>query len=212
MRGVVCDIDLTLTRIGSAEALGQALGLPRQVQAAHYRDYHAGRLTRTQLLDLWRDTGNATRERMTAAFAGVPLRDGAARLADALRARRIPLCLITSSAQLFADLMVARLGACCGYGNGRLTFDGTGYLEDLDFGLDTQQLKAHHLAQFCREHGLAAQDVIAVGNGANDLALFDATSRGVLLNPNPDAKPAYSNRAWTTVSRLSDVIPLLGNP
>jgi 4-hydroxy-3-methylbut-2-en-1-yl diphosphate reductase len=211
VRAVVCDIDHTLTAIGSPAALTRALGVPAGAHAAFLRDWLAGmfddQAARARLLSLWRATGKANRPTFTACFQNIPLRPGARELAAVLRSHRVPLCLITSSAQEFADIMTDRLGASCGYGNGTLSYDQTGQLRSLSFTLDTEQLKVRHLSMFAAEYGLDPHEVIAVGNGRNDLGLFNATARGILLIT-PSTRD-LAQHAWATAQTLQDAIGLI---
>ncbi|MFJ9417774.1 HAD family hydrolase [Streptomyces sp. NPDC101227] len=215
VRAVVCDIDHTLTTQGSAGAMARALGVPAAAHSAIYRDHQAGQLdharTRAQLLTLWRNTGRATRQTFTTAFETVPLREGATRLAAHLHDPGILLCLITSSAQLYADITAARLGAVAAYGNGTLIFDAAGHLTDLDFSLDTGPLKARHLARFCAEHHISPDEIIAVGNGPDDRSLFEVTGRGILLTRSTTSPQAAAWRTATTLEAVTAVIDEAGH-
>ncbi|WP_330328930.1 HAD-IB family phosphatase [Streptomyces sp. NBC_00536] len=211
VRAVVCDVDHTLTPKSSVVELSRALAAPIGEVTALYRGYQCGQLTheetRTRLLELWTRGGLASRITVETVFHQLPIKDDALRLAAALAARGLPLCLITSSAQLYADIMTRRLDAACGYGNGRLLFDTAGNLEDVDFTRDTADLKLLQLAQFTTDHDLEPTEVIAVGNGSNDLLLFDATRRGVLVTTTTSTR--HSAHAWATVRHLDEVITLI---
>ncbi|MFD8985065.1 HAD family hydrolase [Streptomyces sp. NPDC059564] len=211
VRAVVCDLDHTLTPQSSVVELSRALGAPIGEVTALYRDYQAEQLThgqiRTQLLELWTRAGLATRTTIESVFHQLPIKDDALRLAAALMARGLPLCLITSSAQLYANIMTGRLQATCGYGNGQLHFNTEGFLEDLDFTRDTADLKLRQLRQFTAAHGLKPGETVAIGNGSNDLLMFDATGRGVLVTTTTSTR--HTHRAWATVRHLDEVIPLI---
>ncbi|OEJ35233.1 HAD-IB family phosphatase [Streptomyces subrutilus] len=209
VRAVVCDLDHTLTPHSSVIELSRALAAPIGEVTTLYCNYQNGQLTheqtRTQLLTLWTRAGLATRTTIETVFHQLPLKDDALRFAAALAARGLPLCLITSSAQLYADIMTLRLGATCGYGNGQVFFNTAGGLEDIDFTPDTADLKLRQLAEFTTEHGLEPTEVIAVGNGSNDLLLFDATHRGVLVETTTSTR--HSAHAWATVRDLDPSRP-----
>ncbi|WP_331735141.1 HAD-IB family phosphatase (plasmid) [Streptomyces sp. NBC_01166] len=212
VRAVVCDLDHTLTSRSSMVELCRALHAPPAETAMLFRRYQAGELSHSQsrqaLLELLRRSGRAHRTNIEAAFNAMEIKDEAVRLATALRERAVPLCLISSSAQLYVDIMTERLSAADGYGNGQLCFDDTGWLTDLDFTAETEQLKADQLHRFTTRHAFHARDVIAIGNGngngRNDLLMFDATRRGILVTTTTSAQHAH--RAWATVHSLDEVI------
>ncbi|WP_406436934.1 HAD-IB family phosphatase [Streptomyces sp. NBC_01613] len=208
VRAVVCDLDHTLTQRSSMVELCRALHAPPAETAMLFRKHQAGELSHSQsrqaLLELLRHSGRAHRTNIEAAFHAMEIKDEAVRLATALRERAVPLCLISSSAQLYVDIMTERLGAADGYGNGQLLFDDAGQLKDLDFTAETDQLKADQLHRFTTRHALDARDVIAIGNGRNDLLMFEATRRGILVTTTTSTQHAH--RAWTTVHSLDEVI------
>ncbi|MER7842322.1 HAD-IB family phosphatase [Kitasatospora sp. NPDC096077] len=185
---VVCDIDGTLTATSSALAVTRALGVPVSAHARLYRAYRAGALTgeplRQALRTLW---AGATRQRLAEAFSGVPLRSGADRFLGALRAAGVPLVLITSSAQEYADATARRLGAALAHGGGRLRYGHDGVLTDLEmYAADEAEMAALKARQFravLRTLDLPAHRVLVVGNGPNDLGLFAATPHSVLIDP-----------------------------
>lgn len=211
VRAVVCDLDHTLTPRSSMVELCRALHAPPAEVATLFRQHQAGELSHDQgrrdLLELLCRAGRADRQTIEAAFTAMTVKDDASRLIAALHARALPLCLISSSAQLYVDIMSERLGAADGYGNGQLVFDDAGQLTDLDFTDETDQLKVDQLRKFTTRHALDPRDVIAIGNGRNDLLMFDATRRGILVTTSTSAQ--HVHRAWATVHSLDEAIDLI---
>jgi phosphoserine phosphatase len=115
------------------------------------------------------------------------LREGAHRFLAAVRDRDVPLALISSSATEYAEATAARLGAQHAYGNGRILYDDHGVMTDLSLNAtDTTTMAALKVTQFhalARALGLKPDQILALGNGANDTGLFTATRRSVLLDP-----------------------------
>ncbi|MFI6376537.1 HAD family hydrolase [Streptomyces sp. NPDC050546] len=185
---VACDIDGTLTATSSALAVSQALGVSPAAHARLYRAYRAGELygdgLRKALLEVW---SGATRDRLEETFAAVPLREGASRFLGAVRAAGLPLVLITSSVQEYADAMGRRLGAAMAHGAGHVRYGHDGVLTglELDAADDTAMaaLKGRQLRTAAHALGLEAERVLVVGNGTNDLGLFAATPYSVLIDP-----------------------------
>ncbi|MEU1628282.1 HAD-IB family phosphatase [Streptomyces sp. NPDC020096] len=210
-RGVVCDIDHTITTRSSVAETTRALGVPAQASTALYRRFRDASITpeelRTATLELWRSTGTATRSAFEAIFENIPVRPDAERLAQAVRERGLPLGLISSSAQLYADTMVRRLAACCGYGNGKLLFNEDGDLDDIELDINTAALKAQQLRQFAREHSLDVAQVLAIGNSLNDVPMLQACGQGILLASN--ATPHWSNGAYPIITQLDEAIPYI---
>ncbi|MFE6524603.1 HAD-IB family phosphatase [Streptomyces sp. NPDC057794] len=184
---VVCDIDGTLTTTSSALTVTKALGTSAAEHARLYRAFKAGSLTgdalSRALCTLW---AGARREDLHAAFAAVPLRD-VGHLTAAVRARQVPLALISSSVTEYAEATAARIGAHYAYGAGRVLYDTRGHMTGLDLdATDPTALAALKVTQFhhlARTLNLQPDQILVLGNGPNDTGLFAATRRSILIDP-----------------------------
>lgn len=89
----------------------------------------------------------------------------------------------------------------------RLTVAGDALAGTVDGDVVDAAAKAAALREWAASHGVPLAHTIAIGDGANDLAMMDAAGLGLAFN----AKPAVRARADLVIGPvdLRDVIPLL---
>lgn len=134
--------------------------------------------------------------RRVALFAGldvdrlIPLMDrvtlmpGAGILLSTMRAHGAVRALVSGGFTLFAEKIGARLGFDHVVANVLEIVDGqlTGRVKQPIVG---PQSKADALLRLAREHSIAASETIAVGDGANDVAMLSAAGLGVAFRAKP---------------------------
>lgn len=109
---------------------------------------------------------------------------GAERLVAAARRAGLEVLLVSGGFTYFTDRVRDRLGIDHAYSNelvvedGRLAGRVTGPLVDA-------QGKAAHVARLKRELGIARERVIAIGDGANDLAMLAEAGTGIAYRAKP---------------------------
>lgn len=126
---------------------------------------------------------DAIRERIT-------LMPGAETLVRTMSAQGAACALVSGGFTLFADEIGRRLGFDVVVANDLVIEDGTltGDVREPIVGPDG---KADALAGIAAERGIALSDTIAVGDGANDVAMLEAAGLGVAFR----AKPLLIERA-----------------
>ncbi|WP_086809191.1 HAD family hydrolase [Streptomyces reticuliscabiei] len=212
-RAAVLDIDHTLTTEASISLVNRELGVDTEEFFNLGRSALAGRISARAgqhlMREMWERSGRATHAHLTALFESVPLRPDAAAFVADLQKRGMHVCLITSSANLFAAVTAARLGITEYYANLQLSFDHEGRLTDLTANLDAAGLKKQQLLAFCDRHQVAPHEILAVGDADNDKDLFTVTGNGVLMGNNSNAHLASS--AWRSATTLREVTALLAS-
>lgn len=142
-----------------------------------------------------------------AVIKGAKFTPGAQRLVKVLKALGCKICIVSGGFDFLANVIGDRLGADFVYANrlevdgGRLTGRTVGEVVDGDY-------KARTLVRLAEERGLAREEVMAVGDGSNDLAMFGEAGLGVAFN----AKPIVQEKALARVNQpsLEYVLYLLG--
>jgi phosphoserine phosphatase len=118
---------------------------------------------------------------------------GAERLVAAARGAGLKVLLVSGGFTYFTDRVRDRLGLDYAYSNVLVVEDGklagrvTGPLVDA-------QGKAGHVARLKRELGIARERVLAIGDGANDLAMLAEAGTSIAYHAKPvvRAKAAYA--------------------
>ena len=128
---------------------------------------------------------------------------GAATLVATMRKHGAYTALVSGGFSYFAEPIAARLGFDCHFAN-RIGFS-SGILDGMVVGpiLD-RQMKAGHLLDLARSRGLTPHQALAVGDGANDVAMVTQAGLGVAYH----AKPLLASVA-TAVIRHADLTALL---
>ncbi len=191
IKAVILDIDETLSSDVSWLTLTAKLGGSADDHLRIYSDYKAGATdynqARNELLALWQKTGRASKREFQKIFDQIPLHDRALSVVNQLK-RSYRLCLITGSMDLYAQTVANKLDISEWYANTTLNWDSAGKLVGMDYELNQSAKKLAQFNSYCMQHGLQAKDCIVVGDGENDLAMFDACGRGVLVGPKQPAE------------------------
>ena len=61
---------------------------------------------------------------------------------------------------------------------------------------------------FCKKYKLNPEECVAVGDGDNDIGLFNLTGNGILVD-NSKVSEELKKSAWKTVSNLDEIKDLL---
>ena len=188
---LISDMDSTLISIECIDEIADFAGLKPQVAAITEAAMRGEIDFETSL------------QRRVALLAGLPmevlervyeerlrLNPGAETLVEELRARGIPFALVSGGFTVFTERLRQRLGLDFTLANeleienGRLTGRVKGDIVGA-------QAKARFLRDLCQRLGISGDQVIAVGDGANDLEMMRQAGLSVAYH----AKPAVQARA-----------------
>ena len=130
----------------------------------------------------------------------ITLKPGARTLVQTMRANGAYCVLVSGGFTFFTARIAARLGFHEHLGNELLFENGlvSGKVREPVLGRDAKRVT---LDRLCRDRGLECGDVLAVGDGANDIEMLLAAGLGVALHAGPavrDAANACVDRADLT--------------
>lgn len=206
-RLVVMDMDSTLIRIEVIDELARAHGVGEQVSSITRRammgeiDYDQSLRERVALL-----RGLPARVLYELA-ANLPLTEGAETLLSVLKRLGYRTAVISGGFSVAAEALQKRLGIDFAWSNtleiseGALTGRVTGPIVNA-------QRKADILEELSRREGVPLDQVIAIGDGANDLLMLQKAGHGIAFH----AKPKLREAAHTAISAmgLDAILYLLG--
>lgn len=189
-RMLISDMDSTMIQIECIDELADYAGLKEQIAGVTERamqgelDFVQALRERVALLkDLSEQAlADALRER-------VKLTDGARILVRTMRARGAHCVLVSGGFTHFTGPVAEMLGFheahsnVLGLDDGKLTGDVVGDIVD-------STRKAALLDEIATTHGLDRADVLAVGDGANDIPMIEAAGLGVAYHAKEKAKAA----------------------
>jgi len=206
-RLVAFDMDSTLIRTEVIDELASLAGVGAEVQAiteAAMRgelDFQASFRKRVSLLKGLPESALAT------VVANVPLMDGAERLVSTLRRLGYKTAILSGGFTVMGRELQRRLGIDYLHANELDVRDGVVTGEVRTEIVDGER-KAHYLTEIARAEGISMEQVIAVGDGANDLPMLRLAGLGIAFR----AKPVVRQRARQSLSTLGldGILYLLG--
>ena len=206
-RLVAFDMDSTLIEAEVIDELAKLAGVGEQVSAITERamrgeiDFNESFRARVALL---KGLEEAALQRVA---GSLKITEGAEHLIATLRTLGYKTAILSGGFTYFAHHLQTRLGMDYVYANeldivdGRVTGNIVGTIVD-------GERKAELLRQLAREEGVDLQQVIAVGDGANDLPMLSIAGLGIAFR----AKPLVKKSAEQSISTLGldAILYLLG--
>jgi phosphoserine phosphatase len=206
-RLVVMDMDSTLIRIEVIDELARAAGVVDQVSKITERammgemDYDQSLRERVGLL---KGLDVKVLDRIA---ADLPLTEGAETLVRVLKRLGYSIAVISGGFSRAAEALKRRLGLDYAYSNNLEITDGklTGRVSG---PIVNGQRKAELLETIAQAEGVLLDQVIAVGDGANDALMLERAGLGIAFH----AKPKLRESADTSISAsgLDAILYLLG--
>ncbi|WP_257452282.1 phosphoserine phosphatase SerB [Archangium lipolyticum] len=206
-RLVVMDMDSTLIRIEVIDELARAYGVGEQVvriteRAMHGEmDYDESLRQRVALLK------GMDAKVLRDLAANLPLTQGAETLIRVLKRLGYRTAIISGGFSVAAEALKARLGI--DYAHSNMLEEADGKLTGRTLGpIVNARRKAELLENIAQAEGILLDQVIAVGDGANDLLMLERAGLGIAFR----AKPKLRQAADTSISAggLDTILYLLG--
>jgi phosphoserine phosphatase len=206
-RLIVMDMDSTLIRIEVIDELARAAGVGEKVAEITERamqgemDYDESLRQRVSLL---RGLDAAVLDRIA---NELPLNDGAETLIRVLKRLGYRVAVISGGFSRAADALKRRLGLDYAFSN-NLEIEGGKLTGRVTGPIVNAHRKAELLELIAQLEGVLLDQVIAVGDGANDALMLEKAGLGIAFR----AKPKLRERADTAISAagLDAILYLLG--
>ena len=183
-RMLIADMDSTTIGQESIDEMADLKGIKAEVAALTERtmhgelDFESSLRERTRLL---RGMTKADLQRVL--DERVTLDPGARTLVQTMKAHGAHTVLVSGGFTFFTSAVAARAGFAANRGNVALWENGR--ISGVTEPILGREAKAAALKEEAAEHGLSPAEVIAVGDGANDLAMLHAAGLGVAYRAKP---------------------------
>ncbi|HEY8279422.1 MAG TPA: phosphoserine phosphatase SerB [Bdellovibrionota bacterium] len=206
-RLVVFDMDSTLIQGEVIDELADLLGKKAEVSALTKKamegdmDFQESLLRRVSLLK------GLTRKDLDFVYSHIQMSPGAGRLIKALKRLGYRIAIISGGFTYFVERLKNELGVHYAYANALELEDETvtGRLQGL---IVDGRRKADLLELLAQQEGVLLDQVIAIGDGANDLQMLKKAGLGIAFN----AKPLTKALVGTSITHKSmdSILYLLG--
>lgn len=208
MKLICFDLDGTLTKENSWHALNTTLGMTAERDEELLSSYGAGKITYEQ----WQDaivasyvrTNTSHEDLVTEAFKNPELLPGARRIIDELKERGSVVVLISGSFDYYVHRVANTLGIDDYRACSALIYDDKGYVTTVAHSGDEHEAKLTYLKELAEKYGVPLTECICVGDGPNDLDMFNATGKGITFTGSP-----IENDAWRVVDSLEGVLDIV---
>jgi phosphoserine phosphatase len=137
----------------------------------------------------------------------LPITEGAERLIKHLRHFGYKVAILSGGFTYFANYLKSKLGIDYVYAN-QLDFENGRLTGKVKGDIIDGQMKAKLLRQLAEQEGISLEQVIAVGDGANDLPMLSIAGLGIAFH----AKPIVKEQARHSIATLGldGILYLLG--
>ncbi|KAJ1908275.1 Phosphoserine phosphatase [Tieghemiomyces parasiticus] len=208
-RLVVFDMDSTLIQQEVIDELGRHTGITEQIAAITEQamrgelDFKASLKSRVRLL-----TGTPV-DVIPAVQQRLVFTEGAHLLCRALKRLGFKLAVLSGGFTPFANYVKRELGLDYAFANTlQISPDGQTLTGETSGSIVDAERKAELLEVIAQAEGVTLDQVVAVGDGANDLLMLDKAGLGIAFN----AKPKVQEKAAARINQksLKYVLYLLG--
>jgi len=195
-RLIVFDADMTFLQCEVIDELGKLVGQGTRMMEITRKavtgemDFKEALEQRVKLLR------GLPREKLDDLFERVPLTPGAADLVTVLQYLGYKIAIVSGGFQFFIEKLVQKYGLDYGFAN-HLKIENGQVTGELEGEIIDAEAKEQILISLAEKEGFTLKQVVAVGDGANDIHMLARAGLGIAFN----AKPIVQKHAQASINR-----------
>jgi phosphoserine phosphatase len=206
---LVCfDLNKTLIEETTWDDLNVALGMTVGEDQYYLNEFNAGKIAYKEwveiLLEIYKTRGKANLDTVSRSVSKYTYKQGAKEIIAYLKSEGYSIALISGSIDILVDMVAKELGIEMAEANNIFVFDENNLLKEIATFDEDDLAKLRHLESFCRKLGIALTQCACIGDGDNDIKLFEQTQHGIIFQ---DSK--IKEAAWKVIDNLQDLKSIL---
>lgn len=210
MKKLICfDFDGTLTEQSSWYLFNTHFGMTAEEDASLFDQYvHNGfdyKAWTAEIIRILKERGLLTKDSLLEFVKTIALREDAAYLVAACKEAGYTTVIISGGLKQVVEHVADTLGVDQILTTAELVFNDDGSFETIVDSGDEMYAKVALFESVCAQYEVAPEDIVAVGDGGNDLEIFKKTKKAILLGNYEKLKEF----AWKQVQSLSEIKELL---
>lgn len=158
------------------------------------------------LCSLYKKRGNPTRAKLLEVLSKYTYRNNAKSTISALQAKGYTLALVSSAMDLLVERIANELNIKIWRANNSFVFDKNEVLDQITTTGNETDFKVQVLTSICEELEIDTSDVMCVGDGHNDLGVFEVTNCGVTF---ADADEVVQSSAKYTIDDIDGLLSIV---
>lgn len=131
------------------------------------------------LCEIYKQRGDVSRTNIESILKNYTYIDGALEIVRELLAREYQLALVSGAMDILVAHVAEELGIQHWRAGNTFIFNSADKLERIDAPIHDATNKADQAQEICNELNIKISDCVAIGDGANDIELFNRTGHGV---------------------------------
>lgn len=181
----ISDMDATIVVGETIDEMAKTLGLYEQISAITAKAMQGQISFDTALTQRLQLMKGLTKQTIMFLAEQTPITPGADNLLNALNQRGLVSCLISGGFSLFSEKVAKQLGFQYHRAN-LLSFDDNDCFDGHIIGdVVDATVKQAHLKQLAKDHHIDLAETVAIGDGANDIAMIKSAGLGVAFYGKP---------------------------
>jgi phosphoserine phosphatase len=212
MNKIICfDVNGTLVEENSWEIFTQGDKLIEKEIEEIFKEYYSRNKSIddawNELVTLLKKTGRANKNFISnCGNSATTYKDGAKEIIEYLKEKGYKIYLISCSIDIHLKRMVEDLRIDGFYAGSHLMFDDLGELEMISSEcVKGKEYKKDKLNELAEKENINIEDIIFVGDGDNDIGVFEMTKHGIAIGENEK----LLNCSWKQIKSLKEIKNIL---
>jgi len=208
-RLIVFDVDSTLIDVEVIDKLAEAAGVGDKVREITEKAMNGKIAFKQALRERAKLLKGLSVETLDAIANSIEIKPSAEELVSTLKALGFKTALISGGFSYFVDRIKERLGIDYAYSNKLVIKDGklTGEVEE---PVIDEKRKGELIGELAKKENLLREEIVAVGDGANDRFMLSNSGLGIAINPKDVLKKVADG--VITKENLRGMLYCLGAP